>query len=255
LTAKFYILPDAEAVSLRAGVLFVELSKIAIASKGRFTVALSGGATPLRLFELLSTKYNKDIQWDKTGIFWVDERCVAPDNKDSNFKASYDALISRIDIPSANVHRIMGEMAPENGAREYEEKLKKYFENSGFPAFDLVILGVGQDGHTASLFPESEALSERERIAVPVYVEKLHKWRITLTLPVLNNALSILFLVTGVKKAGILKEILENERKREKYPAGHIQPLQGDVKWLIDKEAAVGLRADLSEKTRFFNVR
>lgn len=247
MKAEVSILSDPEAVSLRAGALFVQQSKNAIASKGKFTVALSGGSTPLRLFELLGTMYAKDIQWNSTWIFWVDERCVPPVNEESNYKGVYDALLSRIDIPDGNIHRIMGEMSPEDGAREYEEKLRKYFGNSGFPQFDLVILGVGEDGHTASLFPESATLSEKERFAVPVYVEKLHNWRITLTLPVLNNAMSVLFLVTGLNKAGILKEILGNKETTIKFPAGLISPVAGDVKWLIDREACSQLEVNCLE--------
>jgi 6-phosphogluconolactonase len=129
-------------------------------------------------------------------------------------------------------------MPPEEGAREYEEELKRYFANSGPSAFDLVILGLGEDGHTASLFPESTALSEKERFAVPVYVEKLRSWRITLTLPVLNNSSSILFLVTGLKKSGILKEVLGDSGNSQKYPGGLISPVAGNVTWLIDREAS-----------------
>ena len=129
-------------------------------------------------------------------------------------------------------------MSSEEGAREYEEELKRYFANSGPCAFDLVILGLGEDGHTASLFPESAALAEKERFAVPVYVEKLRSWRITLTIPVLNNSSSILFLVTGLKKAGILKEILGDSGNSQKYPAGLISPVDGGVTWLIDREAS-----------------
>ena len=238
------IFSDPEAVSLRAGALFVQQSINAIASKGKFTVALSGGSTPIRFFELLGTMYKKDIQWDRTGIFWVDERCVPPDNEDSNYKGVHDALLSRIYVPDANIHRIMGEMPPEDGAMEYVEKLRRYFGNSGLPQFDLVILGVGEDGHTASLFPESAALSEKKKFAVPVYIEKLRSWRISLTLPVLNNAMSVLFLVTGFNKADILKEIIGNKEKRAKFPAGLISPVAGNVKWLIDRGASSKLEVD-----------
>jgi 6-phosphogluconolactonase len=238
VTAEVCLLNDPEAVGLQAASIFRDLSKIAVASKGRFSVAVSGGSTPLRLYEILGSTLRKAIFWDRTEIFWADERCVPPDHGDSNYKGVHDALLSRIDIPPANIHRIKGEMSSEEGAREYEEELKRYFINSGSCAFDLVILGLGEDGHTASLFPESAALAEKKRCAVNVYVERLRSWRITLTVPVLNNSSSILFLVTGLKKSGILKEVLGDRGNSRKYPAGLINPVAGEVTWLIDKEAS-----------------
>ena len=238
MTDEVCLLNDPEAVGLRAASIFRDRSKIAVAAKGRFSVAVSGGSTPLRLYEILGSTFRKDIPWDRTEIFWADERCVPPGHEDSNYKGVHDALLSRIDIPAANIHRIKGEMSPEEGAREYDEKLKRYFANSGSFAFDLVILGVGEDGHTASLFPESKALAEKERFAVTVYVEKLRSWRITLTIPVLNSSSSILFLVTGLKKAGILKEILGGSGNSQKYPADLISPVAGGATWLIDREAS-----------------
>jgi len=238
VTSEVCLLNDPEAVGLRAASIFRGRSEIAVASKGRFSVAVSGGSTPLRLYEILGSTLRNDIPWDRTEIFWADERCVPPGHEDSNYKGVYDALLSRIDIPAENIHRIKGEMSSEEGASEYEEELKRYFVNSGSYAFDLVILGLGVDGHTASLFPESTALSEKERFAVPVYVEKLRSWRITLTIPALNNSSSILFMVTGVKKAVIVKEILGDGGNRQKYPAGLISPVSGGVTWLIDREAS-----------------
>ena len=238
MTADIFFLPDPEAVGLRAASICIDRSKIAMAAKGRFCIAVSGGTTPLPLFGLLGTAYRKDIRWDRTDIFWVDERCVPPDHGDSNFKGVHDALFSALDIPAANIHRMKGEMLPEEGAREYEKELRSYFGDQGSPAFDLVILGVGEDGHTASLFPAAPSLEERERLAVPVYVERLKSWRITLTLPVLNNASHILFLVTGWKKAEILKELLGSRGNSREYPSGLIHPVHGGVTWLIDKEAS-----------------
>lgn len=242
MTPELCFLPDPEAVSLRAASICIDQAKIAVASKGRFTVAVSGGTTPLRLFELLGATYRKAVPWDLTDIFWVDERCVPQDNGDSNYKGAHEALLSRVDIPAANIHRIKGEMPPDEGAREYEEELLRCFGSAGFPAFDLVILGVGEDGHTASLFPNDPSLAERERFAIPVYVKRMQSWRITLTLPVLNNASHILFLMTGPKKADIVKEILGNKEKSQKYPASLIQPVHGEVTWLIDREASSQLK-------------
>jgi 6-phosphogluconolactonase len=237
------ICPDPEAVSLKAASICIARSKTALAAKGRFSLAVSGGTTPLRFFGLLGSAYRTEIRWDLTDIFWVDERCVPPDHRDSNYRGVRDALLRGADIPAANVHRMKGEIPPEAGARAYEMELKSCFGEEGLPVFDLVILGVGEDGHTASLFPGAPSLAERERLAVPVYVERLKSWRITLTLPLLNNASQILFLVTGRGKAGILKELLGG-KGGDRYPAGLIRPSHGSLTWLIDKEATSLLKRE-----------
>jgi len=237
-----FYLPDAEAVGLRAASIFIDRSKIATTAGGRFRVALSGGTTPSKLFKQLGAVVAGDIRWDLTDIFWADERCVSPDHEESNYKGAYDMLLSRLDIPPANVHRIRGEMPPEEGAREYEKELRRCFGEQGLPAFDLVILGVGEDGHTASLFPEVLSLAESKRLAMPVYVGRLKSWRITLTLPVLNNSSDILFLVTGPKKAHIMKELLGKGGDGRKYPAGMIKPARGNLTWLVDDEASFFLK-------------
>lgn len=242
MTEELLFLSDPDAVSLQGALIVIDTAKNAIASKGRFTIAVSGGATSSGLFILLGAMFRKDVSWGLTDFFWVDERCVPPDNEDSNYKGAYDNFLSKTDIPHENIHRIRGEIDPEKGAMEYEEKLTRYFGVSGLPAFDLIILGVGEDGHTASLFPGSSAISEKKRHVAPVYAENLKSWRITLTLPVLNNAIKVLFLVTGPKKAHILKEILGKAEDRNKYPAGLIHPLKGSLTWLIDKEASALLQ-------------
>lgn len=230
-------------MSRRAASIFMDEAAIAAASKGTFTVAVSGGTTPLRFFELLASKFRGDVPWDRVHIFWVDERCVSSGHEDSNYKGAHEAFLSEVDIPPENIHRIKGELSPDEGAREYEEELRRYFGRGGLPVFDLVVLGVGEDGHTASLFPDGPSLSETGRLAIPVYVNKMRSWRITLTLPVLNNASHILFLVTGRKKALVLKEILENDVNNPKYPASLIRPFNGKVTWLLDSEASSQLTA------------
>ncbi|MEK7852001.1 MAG: 6-phosphogluconolactonase, partial [Deltaproteobacteria bacterium] len=156
--------------------------------------------------------------------------------KDSNFGGAWNSLLSQISTPESNIHRIKGEIPPLDGALEYEDELKTFFVAGTVPAFDLIFLGMGEDGHTASLFPASDSLKEDKRLVVPVYVERLKSWRITLTLPVLNNAHSVVFLVTGRNKGAVLKEILEN--KSTWYPAGLIKPDKGSLIWLLDNDAA-----------------
>lgn len=235
------ILSDLDAISNEAVKIFVNLSKECIASKGRFVVALSGGSTPKRLYELLaSDRYRGNVEWNRVHFFWADERCAPKESEESNFKLALDNLLSKIAIPAENIHRIKGEDGPEKGAGGYEEHIKRFFGISALPVFDLIILGIGEDGHTASLFPGSKPLDEKVRFAVPVYGEKMN--RITLTLPVLNNARRILFLVSGQSKADVLKDILENTEKRKKYPAGLINPAHGDITWLVTRDAAGRLK-------------
>jgi 6-phosphogluconolactonase len=167
---------------------------------------------------------------------------VPKEHEESNFKTAFNRLLSKVPIPDENIHRIRGEEDPDQAATDYEKEVRRFFGMSGLPMFDLVILGMGEDGHTASLFPGSNLLKERIRLAAPVYLERPNRNRITLTLPVLNNATQILFLVAGHSKADVVYEILEDGRKRERYPAGLIHPVHGSITWLIDQEAAEKLR-------------
>lgn len=237
------VLSDLEAISHRAAQIFVGLSRSGMASRGKFSVAISGGSTPRRLYTLLSSPpYRNQVDWQRVHFFWADERCVPIEDEGSNFKAAFDRLLSKVPIPDGNIHRIKGEEEPEKVARAYEEDIKKFFGISGLPVFDLVILGMGEDGHTASLFPGSKSLEETDRLAVPVYLDKPNWNRITLTLPILNNAAQILFLVTGQAKADVVSEILRDGEKKRQFPAGLISPIQGNVTWLIDQEAAGKLK-------------
>ena len=240
---KIEVLSDLEALSHCAASFFVSASKNSIATKKRFAVAISGGSTPRRLYTLLSSPpYRNQVDWQRVHFFWADERCVPIEDEGSNFKAAFDRLLSKVPIPDGNIHRIRGEEEPEKIARAYEEDIKKFFGISGLPVFDLVILGMGEDGHTASLFPGSKSLEETDRLAVSVYLDKPNWNRITLTLPILNNAVQILFLVTGQAKADVVSEILRDGEKKRQFPAGLISPIQGIVTWLIDKEAAGKLK-------------
>jgi 6-phosphogluconolactonase len=232
------VFSDIDSLSHAAAERFVSLSRAAILLHGRFATALSGGSTPRRLYSLLgSSPYCEDIDWRKVHIFWVDERCVAPSHEDSNYRLAADTFLLKAAVPAENIHRIRGEDGPEIAAFEYQEELNIFFRRSQKKVFDLLILGAGVDGHTASLFPGSALLRERISDVVPVFLEKPMVSRVTLTLPVLKQAAHVLFLVSGKDKADIVHEVLKSDN-REHYPAGLVQPVDGMLSWLIDKAAA-----------------
>ena len=233
------VFPDLEALSRAAGVRFADASRRFISSKGTFAVAISGGSTPGSLYLLLGSDYYiRAIDWQHVHIFWADERCVPPGHEQSNFKLAFDTFLSKVPVPPGNLHRIKGEESPEQGAKEYEAALREFFGKGVIPPLDLILLGLGEDGHTASLFPGSAALAEQERLAVAVRKQPPELDRITLTLPVLNNALQIVFLVSGGAKAHIVQKLLEEPGAKEKYPAGLVCPAPGRLTWLIDNAAA-----------------
>jgi 6-phosphogluconolactonase len=232
------VLPDLDALSHEAAQIFVLLSQASIAARGKFAVALSGGSTPRALYSLLAQeRYSGAVEWNKVHLFWADERCVPPDHPASNFKLASETFISSVTLPSENSHRIKGEKEAAVAAGEYEQDIRAFFAGEGVPAFDLVILGVGEDGHTASLFPGSSALTETKRFAVPVLRKRPGPDRVTLTLPSLNNALHVLFLAAGKTKAAVLREIID-EGNRMGHPAGLLRPARGSVRWLLDRDAA-----------------
>ncbi|HXD31872.1 MAG TPA: 6-phosphogluconolactonase [Pyrinomonadaceae bacterium] len=217
------------------------IAQSAVSQSQRFTIALSGGSTPKTLYGLLAEEtWRAQIPWQQTHVFWGDERHVSPSHLDSNFRMANEALLSKLGLPPGNIHRITGELAdPASAAHEYEQELKNFFNLSAnqAPRFDLILLGIGADGHTASLFPGTAGLREREHLCVANWVEQLSTWRITLTLPVLNNAANVMFLVTGADKAHIVHSIVEGE-ERELYPAQLVQPTSGNLLWLLDSTAA-----------------
>jgi 6-phosphogluconolactonase len=236
------IVENQEEFAVEGAKLFRDAAEQAIAEEGRFSVALSGGSTPRRLFQHLGASYRKKIAWDRVHFFWSDERCVPRDHEQSNFRLAYDELISRIWIPGENVHRIKGELRPAEAADYYEADLKKHFDED-LPAFDLILLGVGPDGHTASLFPGSELLRERQRLALPVFSDSALHWRVTLTLPVLNSAERVIFLISGRSKAGIVGSLL-GPKESKGYPAAMVKPSAGNITWLLDRDAASELPED-----------
>lgn len=235
---------DPDELSERAAAEVARLIDASIQAGDRFTVALSGGSTPRSLYALLARPEWDRVPWEKIHLFWGDERCVPPDHPDSNYGMAREALISKVPIPAANVHRIEGEKDPELAAAAYEMCLKRFFRlrDGEFPRFDLVLLGLGEDGHAASLFPGSDALRERRRLVVAAYVERLGAWRVTLTLPVLNHAANVWFLAAGRNKADVVKRVLCGDPGAEDLPAALVRPAGGRMVWLVDEAALSGLR-------------
>jgi 6-phosphogluconolactonase len=213
----------------------------AIAQRGRFTIALSGGSTPKNLYTLIAANASTSLPWDRMFFFWGDERHVPPDDPDSNYRMAKEALLSKVPIPPANVFPVPADMQDAAAAAEaYEQTVQKFFALSTgeLPRFDLILLGMGPDGHTASLFPETAALRERSRLVVANWVDKLKTSRITFTLPVLNSARCVAFLVSGTDKAAVLHEVLEGDAPAEKYPAKLVQPSDGNLIWFLDRASA-----------------
>lgn len=214
----------------------------AVSDKGRFTVALSGGSTPKSLYGLLASDFAPKLPWDKSFFFWGDERHVPPDHPESNYRMVNEAMLSKVPVPSANIFRVRAEENdPAVAASSYERTLKEFFHlrPGEFPRFDLTLLGIGPDGHTASLFPGTAALGENQRLVVANWVEKFNTFRITVTFPVLNSSAYVMFLVSGKEKSGILREVLEDPSAH--LPSQDIKPVNGRLLWLVDRDAAGGL--------------
>lgn len=215
----------------------VEILNKAIASRGVSSIALSGGTTPKSVYELLATdEFSSQIRWPFVQMFWGDERCVPPHSSESNYKMVSEALLEKIPIPKYNIHRMKGERPPDEGARVYEKELREFLPvHHGYPQFDLMLLGLGEDGHTASLFSGTPAVEERTRWVTNVYADHLQSHRLTLTLPVINNSRTVMFIVSGGKKSSILKQVLEVNEVR--YPAQRVRPDQGTLLWMCDRES------------------
>jgi 6-phosphogluconolactonase len=224
----------------------VRTANEAVTQRGRFAIALSGGSTPKNLYNLLATNARTALPWDRMFFFWGDERHVPPADPDSNYRMADETMLSKIPVAAGNVFRIKAEN-PDAGAvaEAYEQTLRKFFalEPGQFPRFDLILLGMGPDGHTASLFPGTRALQEKSRLVVANWVDKMKGSRISLTLPVLNAAAAVAFLVSGTDKAPALHAVLESEAPGEQYPAKLVRPSDGKLIWLIDRAAASQLSA------------
>jgi 6-phosphogluconolactonase len=235
------VFPDLEALSRAAAALFAEQAESALAAHGRFSVALSGGSTPKRTYELLARTPHRDrVDWAKVHIFWGDERCVPPGDPRSNSRLAREALLERVPVPKAQVHPILCQTAPDRAARAYEDLLRRFFPTED-RTFDLIFLGLGEDGHTASLLPGDPVLAERQRWAAPVYDAGQELFRVTLTPVVINRAALVAFLVAGAGKAGVLREVLQGQGEPQRLPARLIRPEPGRLCWLADEAAAAGL--------------
>ncbi|SPF47075.1 6-phosphogluconolactonase [Candidatus Sulfotelmatobacter kueseliae] len=223
----------------------VRAANEAVAERGRFAIALSGGSTPRNLHTLLATNARTSLPWDRAFFFWGDERHVPPTDPESNYRMADETLLSKIPVAPAHVFRIPAENPDAAAAAgAYEQTLRKFFalEPGQFPRFDLILLGMGPDGHTASLFPGTAALEEKSHLVVANWVEKFKTCRITLTLPVLNAARCVVFLVSGTDKAPALHAVLQSDEPGEQYPAKLVRPTDGKLIWLVDRAAASGLK-------------
>ena len=248
LRIKYYVEPDAAALARRAAQYFVEMIGEAVAGRGRARIAISGGSTPKATFQLLADPtqpWRNRMPWDRLDIYWVDERAVPPDNAESNYRMTREALLDHVPLRSEQIHRIEGELDPVVAASHYESELRNSFrlEGAQSPRFDLVELGMGPDGHTASLFPHTEAIQEISRLVTANHVPQMNTWRITLTWPVIDHASSVFFLIAGEDKAKILKEVLTGPHDPERLPSQLIWPVSGILTLFLDKAAAALLPA------------
>jgi len=246
IESQVVVRPSLEELSREAAARFQRLAGESVRAAGRFSVALSGGSTPRALYRLLAEPPFRDaIDWPRVHLFWGDERFVPADHPDSNYRLAREALITRVPIPAENVHPIPTEAAdPETAASQYEETLRRCFATPEgvAPRFDLILLGLGADGHTASLFPESPALDEKQRLVAATFVPKLGAWRLTLTPPILRAARHIIFLISGRDKASPLRDVRQGPYDPHRLPAQLARPQEGDLTWLADEAAASLLR-------------
>jgi 6-phosphogluconolactonase len=258
--AQVRVYRDPGELALKAARRFARLADQYVVGCGRFTVALSGGSTPKAMFSVLAEDpFLNTVPWSSIYFFWGDERCVPPDHPDSNFRMTHETLLSKVPVPQQNIFRVPAELPDTaNAAEQYSATLTTFFlaghdaDRSGtaplsnLPRFDLVFLGMGPDGHTASLFPHTTALQAGEKIVVANYVEKFKAYRITLTAATINNARNITFLAAGEDKTETLRNVLEGPYQPEVYPSQLIQPRNGTLLWMVDEAAA----RSLSEQTR-----
>ncbi|HEY3625719.1 MAG TPA: 6-phosphogluconolactonase [Terracidiphilus sp.] len=252
LTIKYYVEPDPAALARRAACHLVEMVSEAAEANGRARLAVSGGSTPKAAFQLLADPnqpFRKRMPWDKIDLFWVDERTVPPDHPESNYRMTREALLDHVPLDPQQVHRMEGELEPEVAAARYESEIRNTFrlEGAETPRFDLISLGMGDDGHTASLFPQTAAIHEMARLVTANQVPQKDTWRITLTWPVINQARSVFFLIAGSDKAQRVHEVFMGARDPERLPSQLIWPSSGILTLFLDKAAAALLPATNGE--------
>jgi len=232
---------DAQALYVRAAEEIAHLAGEAICTYGEFTLCLTGGTTPAATYELLATRFQLSVDWKEVQFFWGDERCVPPDDPASNFGMANHTMLSKLTLRPEQVHRIRGEDDPVQAASEYERELRRSLrlENPAeCPSFNVMLLGLGENAHVASLFPHHPGLKEKTRLAVAVEVDATPRKRISLTMPVINNADRVIFLVSGQNKAAAVKNALQGSPDPEGYPAQLVKPRSSEIVWLMDKAAA-----------------
>ncbi len=235
---ELHILPIPEEAAQAAAGFVADLAEECVSRRGRFIIALSGGSTPHKLYRVLATPpHTKKMTWDRWHVFWGDERSLPPDHEDSNYRMAREALLEHVPIPPPNVHRIRGEVAPQEAAEEYETVLREVFQTP-LPSFDLILLGIGEDGHTASLFPGTQALQEQHRLVLTNWAPHLPNHRITFTFPLINAASTVAFLATDESKAEVLRWVLEPKPEEGVLPAAMVRPTRGTVQWFLTEEAS-----------------
>jgi 6-phosphogluconolactonase len=239
----YHVFPDGEALANAMAQHMLAVAQEAVAARGIARLAISGGSTPKRTFEILADPAHSEFgafPWDKTELYWVDERCVAPDDQESNYRMTRLAMLDKVPLPAGQIFRIEGELDPELAAARYESTIRGHFrlEGAQMPTFDLVALGMGPDGHTASLFPHTEGLRELTRVAIANHVPQKETWRVTLTSPVINQGRKVIFLIGGHDKAEVLGNVLGSKYDPETWPSQLIQPKSGQLLLLLDKAAA-----------------
>ena len=246
IAVTYHVFPDGERLALAMAEQMFAAAKSAVEQRGVARLAISGGNTPKRTFQMLADPQQDDFRafpWDKTDLFWVDERCVPPDDKDSNYRMTKEAMLDTIPLASDRVFRIQGELDPELAAARYESAVRNRFrlEGAQLPVFDLIALGMGPDGHTASLFPHTAGIHELSRIAIANHVPQKETWRVTLTAPVINQGRKVVFLIGGADKAEVLSQVLSSRYDPETWPSQVVQPRSGEVLMLLDQAAAAKL--------------
>ena len=246
MTLSYFVVDDAAALAERAARHFTEEIEASVAARGRARIAISGGSTPKAAFALLADPaqpWRQRIPWHAIELFWVDERTVAPDHAESNFRMTREALLDHVPIPAAQIHRMEGELDPQVAASRYESGLRNTFrlEGAELPCFDLIALGMGDDGHTASIFPHTEAIYELGRLVVANEVPQKQSWRITLTWPLINQARSVFFVLGGKDKAERVREVFLGPADPDRLPAQLIRPASGILSVILDRAAAAYL--------------